>query len=211
MIWQRLRHSAPLRGGVPSRTLLGSRQPIEQLLPAAAVGFSAACQPLEQLLPAAALLFSVACRLPSTIPDDRVDPILTPPLISTLDVTCDPDASERAVALTATSWTGGANWYLTADGAYVERHYVRSQSAAADGSSDTLGLTVSIVGDGQDASSGSSTAFLCSDAPSWRLVLYDAYGSAITDCRTNGDTSVWTSQPDVPACDIPFEDSDTAG
>lgn len=132
-------------------------------------------------------------------PDDRVLPELTTPALDEVALACDVGESKWRLDATATSWTGGGHLYWTVDGEYVEKHYVRSISAAGDGSSDTLLLELSVAADWREVSSGSSTAFTCGQDPAWRLVIYDTE-EAVADCRAEGDEALWADQPDVPAC-----------
>lgn len=130
--------------------------------------------------------------------------MLTTPEITTLVWACDVDEGAWSLAVEASSWSGGGALWLTADGRYVEEHPVRVLRDQADGSGETLGLELAIASDWRDAASGSSTAFLCANAPAFRFFLEDRSGE-VADCRYDGEADLWSAVPDVSPCEIAWE------
>ena len=116
-----------------------------------------------------------------------------PPDIEALSLECDVDSAEWSLSAQTSGWSGGGTLWMARDAASYEAHAVYSESAAADGTSDQLGLDLSIVGDWKDAVSGSSTVYFCSDEAelSFLFTVLDRAGEAVWDCRT------WGAQPDL--------------
>lgn len=112
---------------------------------------------------------------------------------------CDPDRGRWIAEMTTTSWTGGGLVWLTVDGSYVERHFIRSVEAAADGSEDRLTLRLDIVADWRAATAGTSTAFRCVEEVSWRFVVNDLSGD-VADCVSAGTDPEHLDQEGVTPC-----------
>jgi hypothetical protein len=111
----------------------------------------------------------------------------TPPAITTATVACDAENAEWAFAVATDAWTGNGQLLWTTDGDYLEKHTLYSSEAAEDGSWDHLDLELSIVADWQDAASGSSTAFNCSDSGLTGILrVFTRTGGDVADCRVFG-------------------------
>lgn len=141
----------------------------------------------------------VGCLPRGRADTDDADPMIVPVTITSLDVTCDLDDATWTIAVAATGWSGGAQLYWTADGDWVESHYVRSVSQAPDGSTDQLELDLDIVGDWREQASGSSTAIHCTDDPGLRLFLFELDGD-VADCLEL-DAAGKLAGTDVAGCD----------
>lgn len=137
--------------------------------------------------------------------DTDVVPALTSPRITAFDWACDVDEDAWTLAVEASSWSGGGALWLTSDGSYVEQHAIRVTRDEPDGSGETLALELGIVSDWRDQASGSSTAFLCTNAPALRFQLDERSGEP-ADCRFDGEPGVWAGVPDAPSCDTPWHD-----
>lgn len=101
-------------------------------------------------------------------------------------------------------WTGGGALWMAKTSDHVERHGLPSVSAAADGSTDRLSLSLAVVADWRYVAEGSSTVFRCAEQEqvSFDLVIYTSDGSERTDCRAWGaDPDLWSELDDVPDCD----------
>ncbi len=140
------------------------------------------------------------------------DPLTTSnPTITSTTVACDVDAADWTFTVATDAWTGNGMLYLSADGEYVEQHTLPSTSAPADGTSDKLVRTLSIVATWRDAVANSSTAFGCATPDLAGIVNVSARdGSAVTDCVAFGvDPQRWqTWSPDV-ACATVLDTGDS--
>lgn len=143
----------------------------------------------------------VGCPWPGPGRYPTGEPIaLEPPALTSFDLSCDLEAEHWVLQADADAWTGGGQLSWSPDLHYVEQHHVRSQQAAADGTSDHLGITLPIVGDWREAQADVSTAIRCGQDPSWIFVVFDTQGT-ITDCRSGGpDPEELSHLPDVPSC-----------
>jgi hypothetical protein len=151
------------------------------------------------------LLLACATPDPDPVPDDTTTPAV--PAITAAAAACDVDDAQWAFSAQADAWTGNGEVVLSDDGDYVEHHPMYSTTAASDGSSDTLALTLTIVADWRDAVAGTSTAFNC-DAPlAGVLRIYTRDGADVADCRAFGEEpSRWQNwDPDV-ACEAVIEE-----
>lgn len=114
-------------------------------------------------------------------------PSTEPPAITSAAVTCTPEHARWRFQVTTDAWTGNGQVLLSADGIYVERHPIFSQSAAPDGTSDTLDLTLSVQPDWRDVNPGSSTVFNCREPDlAGILRVFTRDGAAEADCRAFG-------------------------
>ena len=119
---------------------------------------------------------------------------------SHLDLLCDVDAGEWTLQAEADAWTSGGRLYFGTD-TLLESHYVRSVSAAADGSHDELSLDLDIVGDWREQEDGSSTAVRCAERVDLVFVIYDRDGD-VSDCLARGPTpEQLMAEDDVPDCE----------
>ncbi len=116
-----------------------------------------------------------------------------PPIIESVSAECDPDEGEWEFKVETMNWTGGGWVCMGKTPGNVEGHRIKSVGAAADGSSDTLRLTLDIEPDWRDATRSSSTRYLCADQPtmSFMVTAYDPRGDGVEDCRT------WGTNPDL--------------
>lgn len=159
-----------------------------------------------------ALLWLGACisPAPGSLPVDPLDG--PPPAITQVTWACDAEASRWDFSIVADAWTGGGTIWVARDAEVYEAHRIRSVEAKANGTQDTLELSLGIVADWRDASSGSSTQWRCTDAPSlsFQAAVYDTPGDAITDCRAWGAApELWADVLDSAACDTLLEVTDT--
>ena len=121
-----------------------------------------------------------------------VDPLAGgPPRITDVDWACDVDEAQWTLAIQADAWTGGGRLWIARDAETVESHAVRSVSAPADGSADTLELELAVAADWRDAVSGSSTRFRCgsgsgTSACDWRISTPMLSWRATTTSRVIG-------------------------
>lgn len=149
-------------------------------------------------------LLAAGCA-PRDIPAGAVETVSDqPPDIVALSLDCDVDRAEWALSVETSGWSGGGTLWMARDAAAYEAHTVYSQSAAADGTSDELGLDLSIVADWKDAVSGSSTVWFCSDQDelSFLFTVLDRAGEAVWDCRTWGaEPDLWANIDGATACD----------
>jgi hypothetical protein len=158
----------------------------------------------------AVLLIACAADTPVV---DSADVGSAVPALTSVTVACDDVSAEWTFAATADAWTGNGDVRLSADGAYVEAHYLPSVSAASDGSSDTLELALSIVADWRDVVSGARTAFNC-DVPDLAGVLRirTRDGSDIADCRAFGSAPErWSEWDPAVACGQVLEGAADSG
>lgn len=137
-----------------------------------------------------------------------------PPSIADIRWDCSGSDATWSFEVDAVNWTANGDLWLATAADYVEKHAVRSISAAHDGTWDQLALELDIVSDWRDASSGSSTAFLCNtptlEAISFRLVLYTPGTEAEADCRSWGaDPALFDGVDGVSACEVIWEEPDT--
>lgn len=138
-----------------------------------------------------------------------------PPTISDIRWDCSSTDATWSFEVDTVNWTANGALWLVVDTDYVEQHAVRSTSAAQDGSWDQLALSLDIVADWRDASSGSSTAFFCNppttETISFRLVVYTPGSEEAADCRSWGAQPTLLDRVDgVPACELLWEEPDTA-
>ncbi len=137
-----------------------------------------------------------------------------PPLITAIQYACSVEDEQWTFELQTDAWTANGHLWLATAADYVEKHAIRSVSAAADGSGDELSLELDIVADWRDASSGSSTAFLCDDsvldAMSYRVVVYTPGSEDESDCRSWGAApQLFDGIEGVSECDQTWEQPDT--
>ncbi len=113
-----------------------------------------------------------------------------PPSITLFSWGCDVEEATWFFEVETENWAQSAEVALARDETYLELHSLRSQSAAADGTSDKLRVELDIVADWQDASSGSSSAFLCNTANlegmNGRLYVYALPEADLADCANFG-------------------------
>lgn len=136
-----------------------------------------------------------------------------PPTIAAITWGCDVDSATWSFRIDTVHWSGGAWLWMARDADTVERHTVYSQSAAADGSTDQLGVELDVVADWRDAVAGSSTRFPCADQDelAYQVTIYDRQGAQATDCRRWGVAGVLEEVETVAACALPLEAADTGG
>lgn len=135
-----------------------------------------------------------------------------PPVITALSWSCDDKRSQWTLTVLTQWWTGGGRAWVARDDDRYEEHQVRSVEAAGDGRTDTLELTLDVVADWRDATSGSSTGWRCSDAPTltFQVAVFDVTGSQQTDCRTWGaQPDLWDAFVDVDTCETLLDTADT--
>ena len=151
------------------------------------------------------MLWLLACGTP-TPPERTIDNPFhdAPPRIQTLSAECVPEEGEWIFDVLTQHWTGGGWVWMGTAANNAEGHRLRSVSAAADGSTDALRLTLDIAADWRDAARNSSTRFLCADRPrmSFLVTAYDARGEGVEDCRTWGhDPALWLSVDAAHNCE----------
>ncbi len=136
------------------------------------------------------------------------------PSITSISWGCSRDDQEWSFEVETENWTANGTFWMATSGDYVEQHPVRSDSAAADGSSDLLSQDLNIVADWRDASSGSATAFACDSLTTasinLRLVVYTPGSEEVGDCRSWGaDPTFFDDIDDAEPCELVWEDPDT--
>ena len=138
------------------------------------------------------------------------------PAIQTFSWACDVEDALWSFEVETENWSHSASVAIAIDETYLETHTLRSRGAAADGTSDTLKVELDIVADWQDASSGSSTAFLCTasnlETLNGRLFVYSLPKGTLADCANFGAESGVLESFKLEACDVTYEDveADTA-
>ncbi|MEC8382383.1 MAG: hypothetical protein VXZ96_18775 [Myxococcota bacterium] len=139
-----------------------------------------------------------ACLEPKSIQTDVIP--YGDPDIEEITYECDPSTARWTFEATTDAWTANGNIWLYID-PVLEKHPIYSINAAADGSADTLGLTLSVVADWRDASTGSSTQFQCADFDDLglRLYVYHPETAEAADCETTGAEVDWDSSS-APSC-----------
>lgn len=159
----------------------------------------------------------LACALgPHAEPDAVAEVSDEAPAITAVTWACDVDAATWTFGATTARWTGGGRVWMTRGGDPAEAHGLSSTVAAADGSADTLALTLSVVADWRYASSGSSTRFRCDQEPdlSFMVTIYAPSTGDVADCRTWGaEPGVWASVDGAYPCEtelaLPSDTGDT--
>jgi len=136
------------------------------------------------------------------------------PSIDNIRWDCSIDDATWTFEVDTVNWTANGKLWLATSADYVEQHAVRSISAAHDGSWDQLSLELGIVADWRDASSGSSTAFLCDTATvesmGYRLAIYTPGSEELADCRSWGAVpTLFDGIDGVAACELLWEPPDT--
>ena len=143
--------------------------------------------------------------LPTDPSQDSAAPVDT--TIVTVWSECSATQDTREVQVETTGWTAGGLLALHLDGAAPEEHPLGSIESAADGSWDSLQVSLSIVADPGDVARGQSTAMLCDNTHdeglSFRLSVYEPDGEedGEADCRTWGPAVDWESLGAYPPCD----------
>ncbi len=173
--------------------------------------------PRRRLLPLAALAAScVGCVGHERFAGAEGEPLHSdPPSISDIRWDCDSIDAIWSFEVDTLAWTANAELWMGQDTDYVERHAVRSTSAAHDGTWDQLALELDVVADWREASSGSSTAFFCNpttlEAISFRLAVYTPGTEEQADCRSWGaQPSLFDGVDGAAACELLWEEPDTA-
>lgn len=151
---------------------------------------------LRSLRSCAVLVFA-ACTGGGNV-ETGLDPPLPPPEITAAGVECDVPDARWSFQVTANAWTGNGQVLLSTDGVYVERHPMYSASAAADGTSDSLALSLSVQPDWRDVVLGTSTVFNCNEPDLTGILrVYTRDGSEQADCRAFGAAperwAVWSA------------------
>jgi hypothetical protein len=144
------------------------------------------------------MAFSACVPRPTDAP---VSPDTAAPILEALEVTCDGDAPRWTIEARTRGWTTGGLLAWSVDGTYRETHPLASVSAARDGSTDRLQLTLDVAADWRDAATGSRTAFAC-EQPGLAAVVHIRDGDALVDCRSFGeDPARWAQWDESLACD----------
>jgi hypothetical protein len=166
-------------------------------------------------LAALALLLATGCVGHERFAGAEGEPLHSdPPSISEIRWDCSSSDATWTFEVDTVNWTANGNLWLAQSDDYVEKHAIRSVSAAHDGSWDELSLELDIVADWRDASSGSSTAFFCNEpvtqSLSFRVVVYTPGSEAEADCRSWGqDPELFDSVEGVSGCELLWEEPDT--
>ena len=141
--------------------------------------------------------------VPTDPSQDTAAPVDT--TIETLWSECSATQDTREVRVQTTGWTGGGLLALHLADAAPEEHPLGSIESAADGSWDSLRVSLSIVADPRNVARGQSTAMLCdnthAEGLSFRLSVYEPDGEEEADCRTWGPAVDWESLGGYPPCD----------
>ena len=134
------------------------------------------------------LLLACGGTVPA-VTDSAIDS--APPEITSASWTCSAADDRWSFEISTRNWTGNGEVLLALDLDYVETHELRSDESGADGSWDHLALELSVEADPRDATSGSSTAFLCDAstkaAISGRFSVAAPQSEGEADCRQWGE------------------------
>ena len=152
------------------------------------------------------LLALLACNAKdAAVPEDS--DVWVVPTLTEATATCDAEKAKWTFTATADAWTGNGQVVLSTDGVYVEKHTLYSKEAAADGTSDSLSLSLSVEADWHDVSVGASTVFNCDEPELAGLLrIYTRDGEAEADCRAFGvEPERWVSWEEAIACDTALE------
>lgn len=148
------------------------------------------------------LLALLACAAPP-IDTGRTPIEYVSPAITVASAACDPNDPGWTFEVATDAWTGNGQVYLSADGAYVERHPMYTVGAAYDGTSDALRLVLGIAVDFRDVVAGSTTVFNCNaEALTGVLQVFERDGRTVADCRAFGEAPErWKEWSASVACD----------
>jgi len=130
---------------------------------------------------------------------------LPAPEITSFEWNCDSESDLWTFDLKSDHWTSNGHIWIN-DGEFVEKHYIQSVGAEADGSADHLILELDIVSDWRDADPGKRTRFRCShqESLSFLATVMHPETSSITDCIASNSFD-WTRFEDAPQCDQALE------
>lgn len=138
------------------------------------------------LLSGAFFIFTACVADSVAIPAKEVPE--TVPMLVSASYSCDPMAARWSFSAEADAWTGNGQVAMTTDGRYLELHALDSKSAASDGSSDSLALSLTVVADWRDVTLGSSTFFNCEEPGLGGLIrIFEQDGKTEADCRFFGE------------------------
>lgn len=156
-----------------------------------------------------ALLALLACA-PVPVDTGRAPPEWVAPSLVTATADCSAADEQWSFTATTDAWTGNGQVYLSADGAYVERHPMYSNGAAYDGSADSLRLVLGMVEDFRDVVLGASTAFNCGTPDvAGVLQVNERDGRTVADCRAFGVAPErWEEWEPALACGVPLESAE---
>ena len=158
-----------------------------------------------------AVLVLAACSSREPAADVPVPPDAAP-AITDASVACDARLATWTFLIETDAWTGNGDLWLSTDGAYTENHALSSIAAAADGSSDQLRSTLSIVADWRDVVPSARTWFNCGTPELAGVLRVRARdGSRVTDCVAFGDAPErWSTWRASVACDDALDTGATA-
>lgn len=133
------------------------------------------------------LLALLACAAPP-VDTGRAAIEYTSPAITAASAECDTYEPGWTFEVATDAWTGNGQVYLSADGAYVERHPMYTVGAAYDGTADALRLELGVAADFRDVVAGSTTVFNCSAAALTGVIqVFERDGRTVADCRAFGE------------------------
>lgn len=141
-----------------------------------------------------------------TLSGDFSPPSFSAPQITNFEIECAEEDELWTFKLTADAWTGnGLLWILDSD-THEEEHPLVSEGAPRDGSSDTLKIELSIVGDWRDAQRGKSTRWPCSAQSELSMLveIYHPKDHTPSDCLATGP--LWPEETSPIQCDQYWED-----
>ena len=142
------------------------------------------------------LAFFSSCVAVTSLQDTEAPQILS------IEFSCDPSVDQWSMRLFASGWTDGGDLVMATE-SRIEIHGIDSIRAQSDGLQDELLMTLSIEANPDDAMSGRTSGFLCTEAIeeilSMRAGIF-AYQSnkEETDCWEWGpvkDFSPWDYAP----------------
>ena len=145
----------------------------------------------------------IAC-LP-TLEGTYTPPSFSDPKITDFAIECVPEEDLWTFTLSTDAWTGNALLWLRDEQGAQEEHPLVSQGAPRDGSSDTLEIELTIVGDWRDAKRGKSTRWLCEEQAELSMIVevYHPKTHSPTDCLTTGPQ--WPEESLPAECDQVWE------
>ena len=161
------------------------------------------------------LLLLLACTTGAHL--DTADPgpfFEADPVIDSVEFGCSEEDEEWTFVVRTTGWTGGGWVWMGTDPDNAEGHRIVSVSAAADGSTDKLKLTLDIKADWREATRSKSSRWLCSDLDtlSFMTTAYDPRGEGVVDCRSWGENPLlWLLVDAAYDCETVMEVEEDTG
>ena len=150
------------------------------------------------------VFFLAGCVASPSAPPGADPPPDVPTILEAAE-SCDPVYARWNFSAEADAWTGNGQVLLSTDGRYLEVHPLDSKTAAGDGSSDRLALSLGVVGDWRYVSLGTTTVFNCLEPGlAGILRIFEQNGETEADCRFFGEQK-WEQWNLGYGCNVPLE------